>query len=151
MRKFRFQFAAVLKHRKLREEECLRSLGGAQRAFQAEIARKRQLLADLESALRRREALAAAPASSMSYYLEDVFIVGQKARIVRQDQAIVRASRAVEKMLRAYLGARRQTRAMELLRDKAYAEYRKERSRWEQRQQDDLTVMRHRLQEENAS
>ena len=151
MRKFQFQFAVVLKQRKAREEDALRALGGAQRAYQEEISRKRKLLRDLEQSLIRREELGRVAAPPLAFQLESEFISGQKARITRQDQAIVRASRAVEKALRAFLIARRQTRTMELLREKAYAKYRKARSKWEQRLQDDMTVMRARLKAEEEN
>src|SRR5206468_2689205 len=120
-------------------------LGAAQQVYQRELGHKQQLLSELDSALRRRESLGIEPVGPTAFQLEESFIGGTKSRITRADQAILRASRGVEKALRAYLHARRQTRMIEVLREKAYADYRKARSKWEQKQQDDLAVMRARL------
>ena len=153
MKKFRFKFAAVFKLRKTREEEALRALGHAQSIYQGELARKAHLVNDLENALVRREELADRPIDIRAYQLEQAFIVGTKQRIIQADQGILRASRGVEKALRAYLGARRQTRMIEVLHDKAYVEFRREVAKKENRAMDELTILRARLanQEENTA
>jgi flagellar protein FliJ len=148
MRKFQFKLAAVLKLRKSREEEALLHLADAQRRYQAELQRRAELRRDLQRSLERRELLAEITIDSTPYRLENEFISGTKQRLIQADQAIFRASKGVEKALRAYLQARRQTRIIETLHDKAYAEYRKERAKWQQKQMDDLTIMRHRLKED---
>jgi flagellar export protein FliJ len=145
MRKFQFKFAAVLKLRKTREEEALRHLATAQRRYQAELNHKAKLRSDLARSLERREHLAQITIDTTPYRMENEFISGTKQRLIQQDQAIFRVSKAVEKALRAYLQARRQTRTVEVLHDKAYAEYRKERAKSEQKQQDEMTIMRARL------
>lgn len=145
MKKFEFKLAPVLKQRKLKEEEALRNLGVAQRAYQAELERKRVMLESLQSSLQRRERLGQEAIGVLAFQLENEFIAGTKQRIQRQDQAIFRASKGVEKALRAYLQAKKSLRALETLHDKAYAEYRNERARREQREQDDLVLMRARL------
>ena len=149
MRKFRFKFATVLKLRKTREEDALRALGAAQRAYQAELDKKAQLKKDLEDALVRRENLGAGSDSIgiLPFQLEEDFIRGTKQRIVHADRDIVRAGRAVEKALRVFLFARRQTRMMEMLYDKAHQEWRKAEAKREQKQLDDLTIMRERFRE----
>src|SRR6185437_6673908 len=125
MRKFRFQFETVLRLRKSRENDALRALAAAQRAYQADLERKAKLISELKDALLRRENLGIEAIGIDAFKLEDFFIIGTKQRIVRQDQALVRASRAVEKCLRAYLHARRQTRTIELLREKHFIEFKK--------------------------
>jgi flagellar export protein FliJ len=146
MKKFEFKFAAVLKQRKIREEDALRGLGQAQRAYQAELAHKSKLLSDLDLSLKRRELLGEIPVSPLAFQLEDQFIVGTKHAIRRADQAIFRATKGVEKALRAYLNARKQSRMIEILREKAYEQYRRERSKHEQKRLDDITIMRERLE-----
>jgi flagellar FliJ protein len=145
MRKFRFQFEAVLKVRKSREQDALAALGAAQRAYQLELARKQELQMRLGESLGRREGLGQETTPVLAFQIEQAFINGTKQRIIQADQAIVRASRGVERALRAYLGARRQTRMIEMLEEKAFAEYRRERARKEQRDLDELMVMRARL------
>jgi flagellar export protein FliJ len=146
MKKFEFKFAAVLKQRKIREEEALRALGQAQRAYQAELDNKKRLLSDLDLALKRREALGEYPVSPIAFQLEDEFITGSKHWIRRADQAIFRATKNVEKALRGYLHARKQSRMIEILREKAYEQYRRDRSKDEQKRLDDITIMRERLE-----
>lgn len=151
MKKFQFKFETILKQRKLREEDALRALGAAQRAYQHELNERARLVFELNLALKRREDLGSPDRTErlgiIEFQLEDEFISGTKHRITRADHAIARASRAVEKALRIYLNARKQLRAMEVLREKAYAEYRRERAKYEQRLQDDITMMRGRLRE----
>src|SRR5262245_46098109 len=128
MRKFRFRFETVLKARKTKEEDALRALGAAQRAYQEELSRKAALLKRLEESLIRRERLGIEPVGAVDFQLEQDFIVGTKQRLIKQDQAIFRASKAVEKALRAFLHARRQTTMMETLREKDFADWRKQRA-----------------------
>lgn len=104
---------------------------------------------ELQNALIRRQALgaeSAAPASA--FRIENDYIVGTRQRIVQAEQGILRARRGVEKALRSYLAAKRQTRTIEILKEKASAEFRKEQGRREQRELDDLSVMRARFREE---
>jgi flagellar export protein FliJ len=147
MKKFRFQFDAVLKVRKGRENDALAALGAAQRTYQLELARKQELQDRLSGSLARREGLGSEATTVLAFQLEQAFINGTKQRIIQSDQAILRASRGVERALRAYLAARRQTRMIEMLEEKAFAEYRKEASRKERRDLDELMVMRARLAE----
>jgi flagellar export protein FliJ len=142
MKRFIFQFASILKLRKLREDEAMRALGAAQRAHTAVIAEKTELLAKLEEALVRREGLGAVSASKCDFQLEQDFINGQKSRVVRQDQLIIRAQRSVEKAFRTSLGARRQTEMMERLRERHYGEFRVTRARKEQKELEDVVMMR---------
>lgn len=145
MAKFRFKFSSVLKVRKSREDSALAALGVAQRAYQAEIAKKSALLSSLSDALARRELLGSKPTDIMAFKVEQDFITGTKARIVRADQAILRATRGVEKALRSYLQAKRQTRMIEALYEKEHAEWRKEQSKRQQKQLDDMVSMRARF------
>lgn len=150
MKKFKFKFASVLHVRKIREEDALRELGLKQRKYQAEIENKARLMAELRDALQRRERLGAEAVEISAFHIEQKFIDGTKARIIRADQAIFRASKAVEKALRAYLTAKRQTRVIETLYDKEYAQFRRDMARIEQKKLDDLMVMRSRYVPENS-
>jgi len=151
MPKFRFRLDSILKLRKSREDEALRALGAAQRAYQACVGAKAKLLGELEEALLRREALGARPTGIDAFKLEQHFIDGTKQRIARADHAILRAGKQVEKALRAYLAARKQSRMLETLREKDYREFRKQLAKREARAQDDFTVMRYRLNAEESA
>lgn len=147
MKKFNFQFETLERVRKSREEEAQRSLGGAQRALRAAIDHKEKLSSDLQAILLHREQLSQKPILAAAFQLDTAFIDGQKIRIIQQESVIARARRAVEKALRTYLAARRQTRMIEVLKEKALSEFKIERIRFEQKNLDDLTVMRERLKE----
>jgi flagellar FliJ protein len=142
MKRFKFKFAAVLRVRQNREENALRVLGNAQRAYQAELAVKASLLSDLEKSLERREALGVEAIGIRSFQLEQDFITGTKQRVTRQDQAIVRASRTVEKSLRLYLTARKETKMLEVLREKDFSEFKRVVAKKEQKELDELSAMR---------
>jgi flagellar FliJ protein len=79
--------------------------------------------------------------------LESDFIAGQKIRIVQAEVAIQRSKRAVEKALRNYLHAKRQTRVIEMIREKRFAEYKLERAKHLQKEMDDVSTMRNRLRQ----
>ncbi len=136
--------------RKKREEDALRLLGAAQRALQLEIKRKQDLLDALNRSLLRRELLGEIPTGPNEFHVEQDFIGGTKQRIIQADHAISRAHRGVEKALRVYLLSRRQVRVLELLYDRDFAAYKHEARRRENREADDLNIMRRRLQEEVA-
>jgi flagellar export protein FliJ len=148
MKKFRFKFETVLTVRKSREQDALTALGAAQRGYQQALNHKQQLQGQLREALERREGLGRTATPVLSFQLEQAFINGTKQRIVQADQAIVRASRVVEKSLRAYLTARKQTRMIEVLEEKEYAEFRRSVAKKEQKELDELMIMRSRLKEE---
>lgn len=124
------------------EDAALRALGEAQRVFQSAVARKQAFSRELENALIRRERLGEQPIGAQAFLLENDFISGTKQRIIQSEQAIFRASKGVEKALRNYLHARRQTRAIEVLREKHFAEFKKELAKQEQKRVEDLYVMR---------
>ncbi|MGK5089257.1 flagellar export protein FliJ [Bdellovibrionota bacterium FG-2] len=148
MKKFRFTFDSILTFRKTLEESSLRKLGEAQRVFQAQLAQKKELENILKDALERRQNLGIDPIGVFAFQLEQNFIVGTKQRIIQAEAAIVRANRGVEKALRSFLMARRETRKLELLYEKQFVQFKKERTRREQMDQDDLSVMRNHFKEE---
>lgn len=148
MKKFRFKFETLERVRKGKENESLRALAKAQLLHQDCLNAKQKLLTALSESLGRREQLGSQPIGMVAFQLESEYISGTKHRIGHADQAIFRAKKGVEKALRAYLMARRQTRAIEILREKAFSEYKKERMKYEQKQLDDLYVMRARLNQE---
>jgi flagellar export protein FliJ len=146
MAKFTFRFETVLKQRKQEETSTMTKLATAQRALLAEKEKKERLQRALADALWRREELGTASVTISAYHLEESFIVGTKQRIIQQEQGIMRASRGVEKALRAFLIARRRTEVVTRLREKDLAEFKKAVTKREQKQMDDLTVMRSRIE-----
>ena len=142
MKKFKFKFTAVEKVRKSHEDEALRVLAVAQQAFNAAKEHRNSLEKEMVTSLIRREGLGKESVGIVVFQLENDFIKGTKVRILQAENAIKKASRGVEKALRGYLHARRQMKMIEVLREKALADFKREAAKKEQKDLDDLYVMR---------
>ena len=125
-KRFRFRLETVENLRKRETELALKKLAVAQNAFTALVDKKAFLFRDLERSLLSREGLSGASQLIAAFQLQNEFILGCKVRIFQTDQAIFRSKKNVEKALREYIVAKRRSRALELLRERAYAEYRRE-------------------------
>lgn len=145
MARFRFKFEAVADVRKRAEDQALRVFAQAQQGVQAAVHHKERLLGELNDTLLRREALGSRPTSGLSFQLETEFITGIKQRIVQADQAIVRANRALQKAMAGYLFARREKKIIETLREKQLHNFKAEQKKREQKELDDLYLMRARM------
>jgi flagellar protein FliJ len=150
MRRFRFKLATVETYRKNLENDALRVLAEAQKGLQNAKNKKAELMKNLVDSLERREGLAAHSVTSTDYQLEEDFIKGTKHRIIQSEVAIRKAQKVVEKAMAGYLQARKQTRMMEVLREKAFEEFKKEQNKLEQKQLDDLYIMRSAIAREES-
>lgn len=148
MKKFTFKFQAVLQIRKIREQEFLKQLSRTQRAHQEELSKKAQLGVQLNRSLERRQNLGKTAEDIASFHLEDNFIIGTKQKLIQADNSILRASKAVERALQTYLIAKRQYKIMETLLEKAQEEHRRAKRRKEEKDLDELIIMRTRLSQE---
>jgi flagellar export protein FliJ len=148
MKKFVFKFSAVMKVRKAKETEALRSLSTAQKAYQAEVQKKMRLADELQRSFQRREKLSSVLAQGVSYQAEQAYSDGLKIRMSQADQSIFRSNREFQKRLRSYIYARQQSKAIESLYEKAYEEHKKSLAKQEQKEVDDMVVMRAHLKEE---
>jgi flagellar export protein FliJ len=142
MKRFRFRLEAVEQVRRNDELIAMRSLATAQRALQREIQQKNNLVSLLAKTAEKRQALSGDVVTSASYAIHESLILGTKKRIIAAGYAIRRAKKAVEQALLILLAKRRALRAIEILREKAFENFKKERSRYEAKQLDDLQVMR---------
>lgn len=150
MKRFRFRFETVLSVRKRLEDEALKALAVAQMLLAREVERKQRLLESTAQAYTRVESLGDTRAELLgteAFRTEREFISGNKARVIQAEQAIFRANRNVEKTMRAYLQARRSTRTIEIIREKDYENFRKQLQVQEQKELDDLNIMRSRFRE----
>lgn len=148
-KRFRFRLEAVERVRKTKEQEALRGLALAQAKYQDALNAKRKILEDNDRALARREALAVVPQPVLAYQMENEFIAGNRVRIVQSDQAIFRARKFVEKALREVIAAKRAVRAIEILREKAYEEFKTALRKREQKQLEEVYASRPRTSEES--
>ncbi len=151
MRRFRFRFETVLSVRKNLENEALKAMSAAQRAFVREIARKEKLIDQLRETYMRVEKLGESGErlnGTQAFYLERAFIEGTKVRIIQVDHSIQRAAKAVERAKKAYLAARRSTRTIEVLKEREWEEFKRQQNKREQKEMDDMMLMRERLKGE---
>lgn len=141
-KKFRFKLVVVQDLRKREEDLALKKLAETQNKFQSLVTKKSNLFKQLEETLLKRENLSNQDQNIHSFLLHNDFIIGCKVRIFQMDQVITKARKNVEKALREYIIAKRKTRALETLYEKAFAEYKKELSKKEQKDNEDLYTVR---------
>lgn len=139
-KKFRFRLETVENVRRAKEQDMLRALADAQSKYQEALRAKQTLMEETDAALVRRQALAEIAQPVLSYQLENEYIAGNKQRMIQSDQAIFRARKFVEKALREVLAAKRALKAIEMLREKAFAEFKIEVNKKEQKDLEELYV-----------
>lgn len=149
MKRFRFRLETVERVRRTKEQEALRALALAQAKYHEALDAKRRLIEENERALLRREALAKTAQPVLAYQIENEFISGNRQRLVQSDQAIFRARKFVEKALREVIAAKRALRAIELLREKAFAEFKIALRKREQKEMEEVYLSRPRTGEES--
>ena len=139
---FRFRLQPLLDYRASREEEARLSLAREV----AQLERQRRALASL--GLRRQEVLAALerakgevmPAGRLALYFETV--AGLEAAAETQARTVAAQERLVEEARRRWAAARRDLRVMERLRERAFSAWRTAERRREEREMDELVVLR---------
>ena len=146
MRKFHFSLEAVGRVRKNKEQDALRSLATAQRALQIEKERKEGLVSLLHESFERREKFGMIAMQPMVVQIEESFITGTKQKILHTEQAIARASRAVEKAMAHYLACRQQRMMMDKLREKDLEKFKEALRKKEIKEADDMNIMRARME-----
>ena len=142
MKRFKFRLEAVETIRKRKEEDALQLLARARGELQTAIDRRNSLSSALAQALDRRAALANSAVSPDVFAVEEAFISGTKVRIQHAEIQIHRANRIVERATRAYLHARRDTTVIEKIKESDLQEFKKERSRAEMKEADELSSIR---------
>jgi hypothetical protein len=100
MRKFTFKLDTVQKVRKSKENNQLKLVAEAQQHLKERIDTKIQLQnANEEAALRREKLGTQENFLVQDYAIEDLFIRGNKQRIVGVDQSIFRAKKRVDQAM----------------------------------------------------
>jgi flagellar FliJ protein len=145
MAKFKFHLESVEKIRIQKEQKMLEELSETQRVYQSKITDKRLLLQKKQEAFEKKNEMASRDSNINEIRLQEDYITGLKARIIRADQAILRARRFLEQAMRLYIQARKERMMMDRLREKALEEFKREQVRLEQKKLDDLITMRARL------
>jgi flagellar export protein FliJ len=148
-KRFRFRLEAVERVRRAKEQEALRALALAQSKYNESLRAKQALLEENNRALNRREQLARTAQPVLAYQIENEFISGNRQRMVQADQSIFRNRKFVEKALREVIMAKRALRAIELLREKAFAEFKQALRKREQKEMEEVYVSRQTTGEES--
>lgn len=142
MKRFRFKLEALLTIRERQERDALRILAECQRNLQNEVERRNSLENAMKNAIVRREDLSARVTTVQEYRLEDLFIQGNKRRIEFAGRAIFRAQKWVKQAMSQYLVARQRKTVIEKLKEKAKHLHKVEVLKKEQKELDDIYVMR---------
>lgn len=148
MQRFRFNLQTVLKVRRQNEKRHKQEYFDQKQKMLAE----RRRVEALEAEVRRA---AAEARERESRYFEVVleqaycdYLQLQEKRIRQGRESIRRMEEELQQRLQALIQARRAVRVLEQVRERRYAEYRKENRRSEQRFFDDMAVLRHQPAEE---
>lgn len=140
MSKFRFSLETVERIRKISEEKALSDFSLAQKKFLEEVAKKEAAIKARSQAMSDRAALSVARPSD--YATLENYIQGLSKSIQVADQAILRARRFLNAAFRTYVGAKKSRMMIDSLKEKALAEFKRERAKKEQKEIDDLVSMR---------
>jgi flagellar protein FliJ len=140
MRKFRFNLETVERVRKISEEKALTEFSQAQKKFLDEVAKKEAAVKSREKAMSDRASMQVARAADYATFTNYILGLGRSIQIA--DQAILRARRQLNAAFRVYVGAKKSRLMIDTLREKAFEEFKKEKSKREQKEVDDLVSMR---------
>ncbi len=150
-KRFLFRLETVLKLRKARETRALAELADARRAVSVAIEAKNMLQSSLNEATSARSGKILEGLTGAELATYGLFDSGMKQRLIQIDQAILRANRNCQKKVELYLVAHKKTRALEILKERDFSEYKKAKQQKEFRDLDDLSVMRARFRSEDAA
>ena len=142
MKRFKFRLEAVEKVRKRNEEDAMRVLADARRRLGELVAQGEKLTHALDVAAARKQELGRNSSNSSQFAIEEDFIAGTKLRIAQLAPAVARAQKGVEKATRFFLHARRQLHVISTLRERELEAFKREQSKREQKEIDDMVVMR---------
>ncbi|MBI4925310.1 MAG: hypothetical protein HY843_05230 [Bdellovibrio sp.] len=88
--------------------------------------------------------------NSTTYHVLDRFIVGTKLRIQFADVSIRKAAKKLEKTILDYLHTRKQTKMMEILKEKELTEYKKQKSKYDQKKSEEIYVTKYNPEREKT-
>lgn len=149
MAKFNFTLEKVLRHRRVLQETAEREFHEAQAVLNAEIAVLERMLDQRHRAFgdrHRREVQGGAAAGALTQVHE--FLRGQDFRIERQRKKIQEIEIQVENLREALRQKAIDTKIMEGLRERKFAEFRKDQAKTEQKRLDDISSTRFVIKDE---
>jgi len=120
----------------------MRVLADARRRLGELVAQGEKLTTALDAAAARKQELGRNSSNSSQFAIEEDFIAGTKLRIAQLAPAVARAQKGVEKATRFFLHARRQLHVITTLRERDGEAFNREQAKREQKEIDDMVVMR---------
>ena len=142
MKRFRFEFDSLLRVRRAQESHILGALQSAQQDYQSALKFKAEIQEGLHKADVRQASFGAEIVTMELFHREAYHLVSLRRRRTLADQRILKASRVLERAMRAYQLIKKKIKMLETLEEKKSAAYRLELNRQERRLADDLTLMR---------
>jgi flagellar FliJ protein len=141
--KFRFRLETLLRHRKLMQDEAQRIYADAQKAVQDQLARIKEMYADLDEARIRSEVLQKQGGTCAPDLVQiEEYINGQKIRIQLARNKARELMQIAEEKLEILTEKMQEHKLLEKLKEKKREEYRRERNKDMQKENDDLALMR---------
>jgi flagellar FliJ protein len=146
--KFKFRFENVLKHRKIMEDVAQRDFQEANSLLNVEIEKLNNMIHAAHEAQehlfeKQKQGGPAGPALSQVHD----FLKGQDIRIARQRQKVQEYEKVVENLREILRHKAIEYKIMEGLKSKNQEEFKKEQNKKEQKNLDDLALMRSRVKE----
>jgi flagellar FliJ protein len=140
MRRFVFSLQKVLEYRQRLEEQAIRAFAEAQAQLMHEQAVLHKLLIEREECLRRSHRRQHLSVELLA--VEQTYLSALEERIEQQRQRVAEAEKVLEEKRQALIGAQRERKTLERLREKQYEEWRQEWLRTEQKALDELANVR---------
>lgn len=137
MKRFSFKLQRLLEIREKKEEEAKVELSKASGAYQYEIQRKQKVLSTIDD---YRHEIASSHAQldirKLRHY--DQYIKASDFAVLELDKLIEEKRQIMEKYLARYTEAKRDRRAVEILKEKALERYNDEQKKEEQAESDEI-------------
>ncbi len=116
-----------------------------QKIYQEKINYKKELITKKSNAFLAKNEMLTRDSNVNEIRLQEEYISGINQRLLRADQAIVRARRFLEQAMREYIKARKERKMVDRIKEKAVETFKINQNRLEQKNMDDLISMRSRL------
>jgi flagellar export protein FliJ len=148
MQKFQFKLKALEKIRKSEQRSALQALAQVQSKKQVIVQEKQSLIQQIHAGLERREILGTQTSNSSAFRTEDDFIIGNKYRLLHADHRLNRIERELRQKMSVYLECRKKLKMVEKLRERAWKRYQDWLEKQEQKEADEMNIMRARFRKE---
>ncbi|MBC7466311.1 MAG: flagellar export protein FliJ [Bdellovibrio sp.] len=143
MKKFSFSLDKVLKHRRMQAELAQKDFLEAQRNYDFEDDQLQQMIATKEAAKQQRVDVVQ-QTQSWSATVEQInqYLTGQDVRIQKQNESLLELKKVVEAKRQILQEALTAAKIIEKLRETKKAEFFQEVAKAEQKETDEMSVMR---------